>query len=79
MIRFTDKRDTSLRTRSPVATHKFAIGASVSSRVMGQPDLTRFKVTKQMPEQSGAFQYRIKSDADGKERVVPEMDLIATS
>ncbi len=58
-----------------MATHKFAVGQALhfspglggSSKGKG-----RYKVVRQPPETGSIFQYRIKSEMDGHERVVRE-------
>jgi len=58
-----------------VATHKFPVGASVLHGVGGRTEKTPFKITRQMPDGGDGFQYRIKSDRDGQERIVTEATL----
>jgi hypothetical protein len=58
-----------------VATHKFPVGASVLHGVGGRSEKTPFKITRQMPDGGDGFQYRIKSDRDGQERIVTEATL----
>ena len=56
-----------------MATHKFAVGQTLhfspGHRGEGKG---RYKVVRQLPETGGIFQYRIKSEIDGHERVVRE-------
>ena len=59
------------RNRAVVA-HKFPVGASVMHGVGGKSEKTPFKITRQMPDGGNGFQYRIKSDRDGQERIVTE-------
>ncbi|MGA8171421.1 MAG: hypothetical protein WB816_11425 [Methylocystis sp.] len=61
-----------------VATHKFPVGASVLHGVGGRSEKTPFKITRQMPDGGDGFQYRIKSDRDGQERIVTEATLERT-
>jgi hypothetical protein len=43
--------------------------------VGGRSEKTPFKITRQMPDGGDGFQYRIKSDRDGQERIVTEATL----
>jgi hypothetical protein len=63
-----------LRNRA-VATHKFAVGASVMHGVGGRTEKSPFKIIRLMPDGGDGFQYRIKSDRDGQERIVTEATL----
>jgi hypothetical protein len=58
-----------------VATHKYSVGASVLYSVSERAGKTSFAITRQMPDGGGGFQYRIKCDRDGQERVVAEATL----
>ena len=58
-----------------MATHKFAVGQTLHfSPGLGGDNKRqgRYKVVRQVPETGGIFQYRIKSEMDGHERVVRE-------
>jgi hypothetical protein len=58
-----------------MATHKFAVGQALhfSPGIGGDSKgKGRYKVVRQLPETGGLFQYRIKSETDGHERVVRE-------
>lgn len=65
--------------------HKFALGQSVSSlgttvATLYGPDMVlmpagAYSIVRQMPPLQGRPQYRIRSVADGHERVVVEGDL----
>jgi hypothetical protein len=59
-----------------MTAHKFKIGQRVT---LGSKRLSlwggTFEVARQMPEENGIFQYRIRSVADGHERVVLESEL----
>jgi len=58
-----------------MATHKFAVGQALHfSPGLGgdSKGKGRYKVVRQLPETDGIFQYRIKSEMDGHERVVRE-------
>ena len=60
-----------------MALHKFRTGQQVfvaPSRYGGIRRET-FKVVRLLPEEGGVFQYRVKSTADGHERVVLETEL----
>jgi hypothetical protein len=58
-----------------MAMHKFAVGQALhfSPGIGGDSKgKGRYKVVRQLPETGGVFQYRIKSETDGHERVVRE-------
>jgi len=58
-----------------MATHKFSIGQALQfSPGLGQDSKAkgRYKVVRQLPETGNVLQYRIKSEVDGRERVVRE-------
>jgi len=58
-----------------MATHKFAVGQALHfSPGLGgdSKGKGRYKDVRQRPETGGIFQYRIKSEVDGHERVVRE-------
>ena len=58
-----------------MATHKFAVGQTLRfSPSLGEDSRRKgcYKVVRQLPETGGIFQYRIKSETDGHERVVRE-------
>ena len=58
-----------------MAMHKFAVGQALHfSPGLGGDNKGkgRYKVVRQLPETGGIFQYRIKSETDGQERVVRE-------
>ena len=59
-------------------THKFAVGQSVlllPGRFQERSKGARFRVVRQLPEAGNTFQYRIKCQTDGHERVVTEDQL----
>jgi len=61
-----------------MATHKFAVGQALRfSPGLGEDRKKRgrYKVVRQLPETGNMFQYRIKSEMDGQERVVREDQL----
>jgi hypothetical protein len=70
------RRDTGkyLRNRE-TATHKFALGAHVLFRVDVLSSQELFRVTRLLPDEGAGFQYRIKGERDGFERVVKESAL----
>ena len=58
-----------------MATHKFALGQALYfSPGLGKDSKSkgRYKVVLQLPETGNMFQYRIKNEMDGQERVVRE-------
>ena len=63
------------RLEQHMATHKFSVwqalhfspGPGEDSKSKG-----RYKVVRQLPETGNMFQYRIKSEMDGQERIVRE-------
>ena len=58
-----------------MATHKFAVGQALHFSPGPGEDRNgkgRYRVVRQLPESGGVFQYRIKSEMDGHERVVRE-------
>jgi hypothetical protein len=61
-----------------MAVHKFWVGQKVRfSLQMGQVGSRGelFVVVRQLPETGGVFQYEIKSEIDGRARVVRETQL----
>lgn len=65
-----------------MATHKFTVGQTIrfaplrSDRHQLAPAQSRFKIVQLLPEAGNVFQYRVKSQVDGHERVVREDQLI---
>lgn len=59
------------------ATHKFRVGAHVLCEIGVMAEKAPFQITRLMPDGGSGFQYRIKSDRDGVERVVTESTLEA--
>lgn len=55
-----------------VATHKFSVGAYVLHAVGVRSTKETFKVTRLLPDGGDGFQYRIKGEREGFERVVTE-------
>ena len=58
-----------------MATHNFAVGQALHFSPGlggGSKGKGRYKVVRQLPETGSIFQYRIKSEMDGHERVVRE-------
>jgi hypothetical protein len=60
-----------LRNRE-AATHKFPVGAYVLHQASVRSKKEIFRVTRLLPDDGAGFQYRIKGDGDGLERVVAE-------
>ena len=61
-----------------MAIHKFSVGQAVAlspDRFVGRTRTERFTVVRLLPEAENALQYRVKSKADGHERVVREDQL----
>ena len=60
--------------------HKFKVGQSVSLQsTLFNRDAARgaYKVTRQLPERDGEFEYHVKRPGEPHERVVKERDLSA--
>lgn len=60
-------------------SHKFAVGQSVRfapDRQQQALRADRFKVLRLLPEADHQFQYRVKCERDGHERVVREDQLV---
>ncbi len=71
---------------TPAPTHKYAIGDTVQFFLLRGPLLTRakekdisgnndYKVVRQLPNEGGGFQYRIKSESSSQERLVTESEI----
>jgi len=60
-----------------MAAHKFKAGQQVIVAPHRPSGVTggTFKIVRVLPEERGVWQYRVKSVADGHERVVLESDL----
>jgi len=56
-------------------THKFAVGASVIHKIGHQSERMLFRVVRHLPDGGQGLQYRLKSEADGHERVTFEAAL----
>ena len=75
--------DTSNRSRhqalrnKETATHKFPVGAYVLHQVGVRSKKETFRVTRLLPNEGAGFQYRIKGEQDGFERVAMESSLEA--
>ena len=73
--------DTSNRSRhqalrnKETATHKFPGGAYVLHKVSALSRKETFRVTRLLPDDGAGFQYRIKGEHEGFERVVMESSL----
>lgn len=65
-----------LRTREAPA-HKFPLGAFVLRRINLGSAKELFRITRLLPDDGQGFQYRIKGERDGVERVVMESSLEA--
>ena len=64
-----------------MAPHKYFVGQTVLVAYGKYADIQkneRFQVARLLPLEGLAPQYRIKSEFDGHERIVPEGQLIAT-
>lgn len=59
----------------PSASHKFAVGAPVIHRMGHQSEKVLFRVLRHLPDGGQGLQYRLKSEADGHERVTFEAAL----
>ncbi len=71
---------------APAPTHKYAVGDTVQFFLLRGPLLTRAKekdisgnndytVVRQLPNEGGGFQYRIKSESSRQERLVTESEI----
>ena len=61
-----------------MSAHKFAVGQRIAFRPEGAQLVNRrevFIVVRQLPETGGMFQYQIKSEIDGRVRMVREIEL----
>jgi hypothetical protein len=61
-----------------MAMHRFAVGQALHfSPGLGEERKSKghYKVVRQLPETGNMFQYRIKSEMDGQERIVREDQL----
>jgi hypothetical protein len=65
------------RRNTETATHKFPVGAYVLYQAGIRSRKETFRVTRLLPDGGAGFQYRIKGDGDGFERVVTESSLEA--
>ena len=73
-------KDEYTRLRGTMTTHQFVVGQEVSfspdrdqQQQYTQGEL--FRIVRLLPEAGGALQYRVKSEVDGRERVVREDQL----
>ena len=73
----SEAADFHIREGKPMATHKFKAGQQVTVASHRPSGVTggAFKIIRLMPEERGVWQYRVKSVADGHERVVLESDV----
>jgi hypothetical protein len=60
-----------------IATHKYPVGAYVLHKVSALSRKATFRVTRLLPDNGAGFQYRIKCEQEGFERVVMESSLEA--
>lgn len=74
MIRYVDEGAPNAG-RSPERVHKFAVGARILHQTAYRPDPDVFIVLRQMPDNATGFQYRIKNESNGQERVVGEAEM----
>jgi len=61
-----------------MSAHKFTVGQTVQfspDKSQSSEGRGRFKIIRLLPEAAQVFQYRVKSVADGHERVVREDQL----
>ena len=65
--------------RSEKPTHRFAVGQAVRLKGSrpGAHASESFKVKATMPVREGALQYRVRSDVETHDRVLPEDELEA--
>lgn len=61
------------------ATHKFQVGAHVLCEIGVRPEKAPFEVMRLLPDGGSGFQYRIRGERDGVERVVTESALEASN
>ena len=63
-----------------MAAHKFAVGQIVrftpARAERDQVNQRQFKIVRLLPEAASVFQYRVKCQLDGHERVVREDQLV---
>ena len=59
----------------PAATHKFAVDAPVVHRIGHLSERVLFRIVRHLPDGGQGLQYRLKSEADGHERVTFEAAL----
>jgi hypothetical protein len=57
------------------ATHKFLVGSYVYHTGGMRSERELFRITRLLPDCGAGFQYRIKADREGFERVVTESSL----
>jgi hypothetical protein len=69
------RRQALRNTETP--THKYPVGAYVLHQVGVRSKKETFRVTRLLPDDGAGFQYRIKGEQDGFERVVMESSLEA--
>jgi hypothetical protein len=60
------------RLRKEAPTHKFRLGAQIYHRLGARTEKETFRIMRLLPDSGAGFQYVIKGDRDGLERVVTE-------
>jgi hypothetical protein len=77
MIDMSDlSRHQALRNKE-TATHRFPVGAYVLHKVGLRSKNETYRVTRLLPDDGAGFQYRIKGEREGFERVVKESSIEA--
>ena len=63
--------------RAEKPTHRFAVGQTVRLKgsISGNPASERFQVKATLPVRGDALQYRVRSDVETHDRVMPEDEL----
>jgi hypothetical protein len=59
------------------AAHKFPLGAHVLCEIGVLSERAPSEILRLLPDGGGGFQYRIRSERDGVERVVTESSIVA--
>lgn len=62
-------------TLTPARSHRFGVGCMVTHRTSSGGEPAHFRVERQLPDGGQGLQYRIRSERDGRERVVLEANL----
>ena len=66
---------TQAHPNNETATHKFLVGAYVYHKADLLSGREVFRITRLLPESGAGFQYRIKGEREGFERVATESSL----